>query len=175
MYHKCEILDVADAQRWPIGFDGSVRLGWKARCMDCGSDMTPDAFSSSLLRRHAAFGFRFLSVAWNKDFNLTTASKRVLSLLNSALFSFFQHCFDSLVYIFNFTEQNKPIFSPPSLQKWKHSVSCPPAHVGWQWQRTDLSLAVPGWGSPPRPGAAPAVWSAASHSSDAADTCDPAL
>lgn len=44
-----------------MGFAGSVRLGWKARCMDCASVMTADAFSSSLLRRHAAFGFRFLS------------------------------------------------------------------------------------------------------------------
>lgn len=26
---------LSDAQRWPMGFDGSVRLGWKARCMDC--------------------------------------------------------------------------------------------------------------------------------------------
>lgn len=46
-----------------MGFPGSVRLAWKARCMDCGSVMTAEAFSSSLLRRHAAFGFRFLSVA----------------------------------------------------------------------------------------------------------------
>lgn len=49
-------------QRWPMGIAGSVRLGWNARCMDWGSVMAADAFSSSLLRRHAALGFRFLSV-----------------------------------------------------------------------------------------------------------------
>lgn len=57
----------SDVQRWPMGFAGSVRLGWKARCMDCGSVMTVEAFSSSLLRRHAAFGFRFLSVGFDKQ------------------------------------------------------------------------------------------------------------
>lgn len=56
------------AQRWPMGFAGSVRLGWKeARCMACGSVITPDAFSSSLRRRHAAFGFRFLSVGFSSE------------------------------------------------------------------------------------------------------------
>lgn len=55
------------AQRWPMGLVGSVRLGWNARCMDCGSVITADAFSSSLLRRHAAFGFRFLSGGFDKQ------------------------------------------------------------------------------------------------------------
>lgn len=48
-----------------MGF--AVPLGLKARCMDCGSLMTADAFSSSLLRRHAAFGFRFLSVGFKEQ------------------------------------------------------------------------------------------------------------
>ncbi|TNN87084.1 hypothetical protein EYF80_002839 [Liparis tanakae] len=52
-------------QRWPMGFAAAVPLGLKARCMDCGSFMAADAFSSSLFRRHAAFGFRFLSEGFN--------------------------------------------------------------------------------------------------------------
>lgn len=63
----CLMKSLSDAQMWPMGFAGSVRLGWKARCMDCGSVMTADAFSSSLLRRHAAFGFRFLSAGFDKQ------------------------------------------------------------------------------------------------------------
>lgn len=63
LHTRCLLLWPHSAQRWPMGFAGSVRLGWKeARCMDWGSVITADAFSSSLRRRHAALGFRFLSV-----------------------------------------------------------------------------------------------------------------
>lgn len=60
-----DLMHSSDDQRWPMGF--AVPLGLKARCMDCGSLMTADAFSSSLLRRHAAFGFRFLSVGFKEQ------------------------------------------------------------------------------------------------------------
>ncbi len=45
--------------RWPMGLDASVRCtgGWAC----WGSPETPDTFSSSLLLRQAALGFRFLS------------------------------------------------------------------------------------------------------------------
>lgn len=50
------------------------------------------------------------------------------------------------------------------LQYLLHSSAC----------STDLWLVAPGWGLRPRPGVAPAAWSAASRSSGAAGTCDPA-
>lgn len=65
-----------------MGFDGSVRLGWKARCTGCGSDMMLDAFSSSLLRRHAAFGFRFLSEE-RKILMVTKTVNVKMEILNS--------------------------------------------------------------------------------------------
>ena len=47
--------------RCPMGLDVSVRLGWTAGWACWGSPETPDTFSSSLLLRQAAFGFRFRS------------------------------------------------------------------------------------------------------------------
>lgn len=49
------------AHRWPMGLEVSVSPGWTDGWVCCGSPETPETFSSSLLLRQAALGFRFRS------------------------------------------------------------------------------------------------------------------
>lgn len=60
--------------RWPIGLDVSVRPGCTAGWACWGSPETPDTFSSSLLLRQAALGFRFLSLTCCSRLRMTATA-----------------------------------------------------------------------------------------------------
>lgn len=53
---------LAGVHIWPIGLVASLRPGWLPGCGVGGSADTAETFSSSLLLRQAALGFRFRSV-----------------------------------------------------------------------------------------------------------------
>lgn len=53
---------LAGVHIWPIGLVVSLRPGWLPGCAVGGSADTAETFSSSLLLRQAALGFRFRSV-----------------------------------------------------------------------------------------------------------------
>lgn len=56
-------------QRWPMGLDVSVRPGWTPVWPCWASPEPPDTFSSSLLLRQAALGFKFRSVSPEKKWS----------------------------------------------------------------------------------------------------------
>lgn len=60
--------------RWPMGLDASVRPGCTGGWACWGSPETPDTFSSSLLLRQAALGFRFLSLTCCSRLRMTATA-----------------------------------------------------------------------------------------------------
>lgn len=59
---------LAGVHIWPIGLVVSLRPGWLPGCAVGGSADTAETFSSSLLLRQAALGFRFRSVTEESEF-----------------------------------------------------------------------------------------------------------
>lgn len=72
---------LAGVHIWPIGLVVSLRPGWLPGCAVGGSADTAETFSSSLLLRQAALGFRFRSVTEKSEFLIShTLTPQALSI-----------------------------------------------------------------------------------------------
>lgn len=76
-------------QRWPMGLDVSVRPGWTPVWPCWASPEPPDTFSSSLLLRQAAFGFKFRSAGSERQESILTWCDVALT------FQLLQQCWDT--------------------------------------------------------------------------------